>query len=402
MKPYTEIEGVPVWGEPLDNAVRQIVNCARDADYTALMADHHLGYAMPIGGVAAYRDKISPSGVGYDISCGNKAVMLDASADLVRSNIAEIMDEIYQTLSFGIGRKNEETVKHAMFNDDPAWDVDVARNLRSLAQSQLGTIGSGNHYVDLFLDEEERVWCGVHFGSRGLGHKLATHFIKAGGGKEGVDVDPVLLPTDSQLGAEYIACMKLAGRYAYAGRDWVCDKVASLLHCRIVDEIHNHHNFAWQEEHFGAALWVVRKGATPAFPGQRGFIGGSMGDCSVIVEGVEGEDSVKSMYSTVHGAGRVMSRTAAASKRRWKRARRGASKKQVQLKQGAISREMMMTWVAGMGVELRGAGTDESPHCYKRLPEVLEYHASSIRILHTLRPIGVAMAGADEFDPFRD
>ena len=402
MKSHTEIEGVPVWGEPLDNAVRQIVNCARSAEHTALMADHHLGYSMPIGGVAAYRDAVSPSGVGYDISCGNKAVLLDADPDLVTSEIAAVMDEIWETLSFGIGRKNDEPVEHQLFRDDPAWDIEAAGRLKSLAQGQLGTIGSGNHYVDLFLDEERRVWCGVHFGSRGLGHKLATHFIRAGGGKEGIDVDPVLLGTGSQLGQEYVACMKLAGRYAYAGRDWVCAKVASLLRCNILDEVHNHHNFAWEEEHFGEKLWVVRKGATPAFPGQRGFIGGSMGDISAIVEGVDGEESARSMYSTVHGAGRVMSRTAAAGKRRWKRARRRAGKKQRRAEGGAISREMMMDWVSREGVELRGAGTDESPHCYKRLPEVLEYHSAGIRILHTLKPIGVAMAGADEYDPFRD
>ena len=402
MKSYKEIDKVPVWGEPLDNAVKQIVNCSRDAEHTALMADHHLGYAMPIGGVAAYRNKVSPSGVGYDISCGNKAVLLDASADFVRSKIAEIMDEIFHTLSFGIGRKNNEAVTHPLFANDPAWDIEVANRLRSLAQSQLGTIGSGNYYVDLFVDEQERIWCGVHFGSRGLGHKLATHFIKAGGGKEGIDVDPVLLSTESQLGQEYVACMKLAGRYAYAGRNWVCEKVASLLHCNILDEIHNHHNFAWKEQHFGQKMWVIRKGATPAFPGQRGFVGGSMGDISVIIEGVESEESVHALYSTVHGAGRVMSRTAAAGKRRWKRARRAGTKKSSPLKKGAISREMMMQWVSEAGVELRGAGTDESPHCYKRLPTVLKYHANTINIVHTLKPIGVAMAGQEEYDPFRD
>ena len=184
---YRLIDGVPVWGAPLDNAVRQIVNCARDAERTALMADHHLGYAMPIGGVAAYREKVSPSGVGYDISCGNKAVRLDADPDLVTADISSIMDEIFDTLSFGIGRKNDERVDHPLFADDPAWAIEVAANLKRLAREQLGTIGSGNHYVDLFLDEERRVWCGAHFGSRGLGHSLATHFIKAGGGKEGDD-----------------------------------------------------------------------------------------------------------------------------------------------------------------------------------------------------------------------
>lgn len=393
---YQQIGGIPVWGDPQQNAVDQIENCARDAEYCALMADHHLGYAVPIGGVVAYDGQISPSGVGYDISCGNKAVLLDADAGEIRRHISKLMDAIWKTLSFGIGRRNRETVDHDLFDDDPAWRLRAAAPLKDLARSQLGTIGSGNHFVDLFVDERERVWCGVHFGSRGLGHKLATHFIKAGGGRDGMHVDPVLLDADSELGQEYIACMSMAGRYAYAGRDWVCEKVAAILGAEILQEVHNHHNFAWREIHFGRELWVVRKGATPAWPGQRGFIGGTMGDISVIVEGAECEESQTALYSTVHGAGRVLSRTQAAGKKRW---RRGKAKSG---QPGLISRKMMLDWVQTAGVELRGAGTDESPHCYKRLPEVLQHHKGSIRVLHTLTPVGVAMAGENEYDPFRD
>ena len=140
-----------------------------------------------------------------------------------------IMDDLWRTLSFGIGRKNREPVEHELFDDDPAWDLPEAAQHRDLARAQLGTIGSGNHYVDLFADEADGVWVGVHFGSRGLGHKLASHFIRAGGGRDGIHVDPVLLATDSDLGQRYLACMQLAGRYAYAGRDWVCARVARLL-----------------------------------------------------------------------------------------------------------------------------------------------------------------------------
>ena len=370
--PYTEINGIPVFGEPLENAVDQIVRAGRDAERAALMADHHLGYAVPIGGVVAYDGLVSPSGVGYDIACGNKAVLLDADADDIRANISTIMDDLWKTLSFGVGRKNKEDVDHELFYDDPAWDIPVARDLKTLAREQLGTIGSGNHYVDLFVDEQDRVWVGVHFGSRGLGHRLATHFVRKGGGKQGIDVDPVLLDADSQLGQEYIASMRLAGRYAYAGRDWVTERVSQLLGANILDEVHNHHNFAWEEEHDGEKLWVVRKGATPAFPGQRGFVGGSMGDISVILEGVESDVSRDALYSTVHGAGRVMSRTKAAGKSRWKKGRK------VQMGGGAVSREMMMDWVREKGVELRGAGTDESPHVYKRLQPMSATSAPSL------------------------
>jgi tRNA-splicing ligase RtcB len=394
--PYTEISGVPVFGDPQPNAVEQIVRCARDTDAAALMADHHLGYAVPIGGVVAYADRVSPSGVGYDIACGNKAVLLDADAGDVRANIKTIMDDVARAVSFGVGRKNAERVDHELFHDDPAWALPVARGLRETARAQLGTVGSGNHYVDLFSDEQDRVWVGVHFGSRGLGHKLATHFIKAGGGREGINVDPVLLDMDSGLGQDYVACMELAGRYAYAGRDWVADRVAGILGATVLDSVHNHHNFAWREAHDGRDLWVVRKGATPAFPGQRGFVGGSMGDVSVILEGVESDESRAAMYSTVHGAGRVMSRTQAAGKSKWKNG------KKVRVSDGAVSPQMMREWVDRAGVELRGAGVDESPHVYKRLPEVLAYHAPSVRVLHTLTPVGVAMAGENEFDPFKD
>ncbi len=409
------IQGVPVWGDPLNNAVAQIVNCADEADAVALMADHHLGYSVPIGGVVAYRDKLNPAGVGYDIACGNKAVRLDVPAVEVKANIQTIMDDIWRTISFGIGRKNKERVDHQLFDDDRAWHLPVASNLKKLASEQLGTVGSGNHYVDIFEDEKNRIWIGVHFGSRGLGHRLATHFMKAADrertgpqepapvGKKrsrrrrsALEVIPSLLPVDSNLGQEYLACMQLAGRYAYAGRDWVCKRVAALLGGHIVEEIHNHHNFAWKEDHEGDTFWVTRKGATPAFPGQKGFVGGSMGDVSVVLEGVESEEGPMALYSTVHGAGRLMSRTQAAGRVRWRKGRR------VQLKEGQIHRDQMLDSVRRIGATLRGAGTDEAPQAYKRLPDVLEHHRNSIRILHTLKPLGVAMAGENEYDPYRD
>lgn len=390
------IDGIRIWGDPIDEgALAQIRTCSKTADTCALMADHHKGYAVPIGGVVAYADAVSPSGVGYDIGCGNKAVLTDLGADEVRADIRAIMDEVFRRVSFGIGRKNETPVDHPLFSSD-TWKLESVRGLKDLARGQLGTVGSGNHYVDIFADECDRVWIGCHFGSRGLGHKTATWFLAAGGARDGMDVPPLVLDAKGTLGAEYIECMKLAGEYAYAGRDWVCGEVASILGARILDEVHNHHNFAWRETHDGRDLWVVRKGATPAFPGQRGFVGGSMGDISVILEGVESEESKAALYSTVHGAGRVMGRREAVGKTRWKNGKR------VTLSPGKVTREMMESWIRPLGVELRGAGVDESPHCYKRLPEVLRHHESTVRILHTLTPLGVAMAGEEEVDPYKD
>jgi tRNA-splicing ligase RtcB len=207
------MDGIPVWGDPIEaSALKQIQRCARTADRAALMADHHKGYAVPIGGVVAYADKISPSGVGYDIACGNKAVRTDAQADDVRQNIARIMDDVFSHLTFGIGQKNRVRVDHELF-DDEAWKLEAVRPLKDLARDQLGTVGGGNHYVDILVDEQDRVWIGVHFGSRGLGFKTATWFLEKGGAKDGMDVDPLVIPANAALGADYLTCMHLAGRY---------------------------------------------------------------------------------------------------------------------------------------------------------------------------------------------
>jgi len=126
-------------------------------------------------------------------------------------------------------------------------------------------------------DEDGFVWIGVHFGSRGLGHTSATRYLKAAGGKDGMHVAPAVVDEDSELGRRYIAAMGLAGRYSYAGREWVIERVRQIIGGSVTEMVHNHHNYAWRETHGGRDLWVVRKGATPAFPGQRGFVGGSMG-----------------------------------------------------------------------------------------------------------------------------
>lgn len=368
----------------------------KGAAYAALMGDHHLGYSVPVGGVVAYRNGISPSGVGYDIGCGNKAVLTDAKGADIRANMNKIMDDVFDRISFGVGRKNNVSVDHELF-DAPAWElVPMLAPIKDMARGQLGTVGSGNHYVDIFVDELDRVWIGVHFGSRGLGHKIASHYIAAGGGTDGMFVDPVVLEADSDLGREYIIAMTLAGRYAYAGRDWVCDEVARILGANIVEEVHNHHNYAWLEEHYGEELWVVRKGATPAFPGQLGFVGGTMGETSVILRGCESQMSSAALYSTVHGAGRVMSRNEAAGKVKWKKGQK------IRVSEGKVSQSMMDEWVNGAGVVLRGAGVDESPHCYKRLNEVLAAQGDTVEVLHTLTPLGVAMAGAEVVDPYKD
>jgi tRNA-splicing ligase RtcB len=230
-------------------------------------------------------------------------------------------------------------------------------------------------------DEDDHVLIGVHFGSRGLGHSTATKYLKLAGGKDGMNVPPTILDAKSDLGRAYLAGMELGGLYAYAGREWVVERVRKIVGGDVMESVHNHHNFAWAEEHNGEQLWVVRKGATPAFPGQRGFVGGSMGDDAVILEGVANEKSAQLLYSTVHGAGRLFGRMEA--KRRFQRVE-------------------MDNWLRARGVMLMGADLDESPMAYRRLPDVLAEHAGTVRILHTMRPFAVVMAGPGEFDPFKD
>jgi len=372
-----------VFGEHDEGTLAQMRNCMAVGNVVAgtICADGHLGYAQPVGGVIAYEGQISISGVGFDIGCGNMATRLDTPFSAIQDRVPEIIRDVARIISFGVGRTNDERVEHELLDDVEAWRASDREDYRAKAAAQLGTVGSGNHYVDLMRDEEGLVWIGVHFGSRGLGHSSATKYLKAAGGKDGMNVPPALINEASEIGQRYIAAMELAGRYAYAGREWVCERVRKIIGGTVTDMVHNHHNYAWRERHGDRDLWVVRKGATPAFPGQRGFVGGSMGDDAVIIEGVDSEEARASLYSTVHGAGRLFGRKEA--KRRFQR-------------------DEMERWLQERGVTLIGADLDESPMAYRRLPEVLAHHSASTRVRHTLRPFAVAMAGANEFDPFKD
>ncbi|HEY6256515.1 MAG TPA: RtcB family protein [Xanthobacteraceae bacterium] len=372
-----------IFGTHEESTIAQMRNCMAVGNVVAgvICADGHLGYAQPVGGVIAYEKQISISGVGFDIGCGNMAVRLDTPYAAIEDKVGAIIRDVARVISFGVGRSNEEQVEHPLFDDGEAWRESDMAAYRQKAVAQLGTVGSGNHYVDLMRDEAGLVWIGVHFGSRGLGHTSATRYLKAAGGTDGMNVPPAVIDEDSELGRRYIAAMQLAGRYSYAGREWVIERVRKIIGGAMTDTVHNHHNYAWRETHDGRDLWVVRKGATPAFPGQRGFVGGSMGDDAVIIEGVDSPEARASLYSTVHGAGRLFGRKEAMRR---------------------FSRTEMDAWLHERGVTLMGADLDESPMAYRRLPEVIAQHAGTVRVLRTLRPFAVAMAGAGEFDPFKD
>jgi len=367
------------------------------ADKFVLCADGHLGYGHPIGGVAAYQDRISISGVGFDIACGNMAVKLPVMAKDIQ-DWKSIGRQINRSISFGMGRVNETPVEAEFLDTEANWENEGLVGLKDLAASQLGTVGSGNHYVDVFKDEDDFVWVGVHFGSRGLGHKATTHFLKQIGASGDMNAAPAIVDMDSCIGQAYLEAMTLAGKYAYAGREWVCETVSKIIQGsnETLDMVHNHHNYAWVEEHDGKKYHVVRKGSTPAFPGQRSFIGANMRDESVIIRGLDTPEAKENLYSTVHGAGRVMSRTQAAGKFK------GWGKDRVQVSRGLINLDEMRADVTSHGVLLFGGGADEAPACYKKLDEVLSFHTDSVEVVHRLTPIVVCMAQPDEKDPYKD
>ena len=413
-----------VFGDPVDKAaLEQIENCLADerAVAGALMADHHRGYSLPIGGVIAYDNAISPSGVGFDIACGNKAVQTDIRAsDLVE--VPLYMKAIQKKVSFGIGRNNTKPVDHELF-DSPVWDeidLEPGAPLKQKARAQLGTVGSGNHYVDLLVDEDGLLWIANHFGSRGFGHTVATWFLAvAAGGKLGDRIPesetPAMLDLGTPAGDLYLEAMQLAGEYAYAGRSYVIDQVLEILgNPNVTETVHNHHNYAWKE----AGYWVVRKGATPLTPAPA-FIGGSMGDISVIVRGeldyhypqepTGWVEDIGALGSAPHGAGRIMSRTKAAGKFKKVEVERTAPdgtkfKKKIRVRDastGAVDWPAVKQRLSKDGIVVLGSGADEAPEVYKKLQPVLNHHPNIV-VLHTLRPIGVVMAGDDTFDPYRD
>jgi tRNA-splicing ligase RtcB (3'-phosphate/5'-hydroxy nucleic acid ligase) len=407
---------IKTFGPVDERSLKQLERCmeAGDAELGVLCADHHPGYSQPIGGGIAYEGFVSPSGVGYDIGCGNKAARTELTlADLgALGGVEALMGEITRRISFGMGVSAQERADHPVLEKIRNAEFPPQRKLAQLAESQLGTVGSGNHYVNLMEDEEGRIWVGVHFGSRGFGHKTASGFLALAQGKrfderavEGeMDSPPVLFEVGSDLAESYVAAMELAGEYAYAGRDVVVAKVLEILGAEATHEVHNHHNFAWREEHFGRSYWVIRKGCTPARPGQEGFVGATMGDESVILEGVESSENEQALFSTVHGAGRVMSRSRAAGRFRYrKQVVNGRTVRvQEQVKPGVVDWPAVQARLREQGVVLVGGGADEAPEVYKRLPDVLGAHGETIRVKHTLRPLGVAMAGRDVYDPYKD
>lgn len=414
-----------------DSAIEQMNTCLEagvdrgDNSLGVLCADAHQGYSCPIGGVVAYEGFVSPNLVGFDIGCGNHAIKLDVQANEV--DVSGVMDAIWERIPFGMTRKQID------FDASPYGrdvlqrikdsDLKVVRSLYDKAESQLGSVGGGNHFVNLMRGESDgKLWIANHFGSRGFGHTLATHFLQEIGAEDGIFSPPALIDANSRTGSDYYEAMELSCEYARVGRDVVLFAVKSFIEeamgrpLGVKYVVRNNHNDCRIEWHCHRKYYVHRKGATPAWHLQEGFVGGSMGDISVIVEG--SRKDAGHLFSTIHGAGRQMSRTEAKGKqkKRWTCSNRecdwrqrhgehkpqdgkcpecgneGLTKQWFTIQEGKIDYEEVQDRLSSEGIEIRGGGADEAPGAYKRIEEVLEHHRGTIDVVETLHPLGVAMA----------
>ncbi|MEM7134170.1 MAG: RtcB family protein [Chloroflexota bacterium] len=305
------------------NAVDQMYTVMRlpVATKGALMPDAHLGYAMPIGGAAALEGAISPSFVGYDISCMVQLSILDVDADAFEADRPHFAEALQSVTSFGMGADFARGEREHEVMDNSTWrEVKPAAKLKSLAQKQLGSSGGGNHFADLVtieiltdLDDlstgTKLVGLLTHSGSRGTGHKLATHYVRQAAEytkhiAKGIPKGYEWLPLEHELGQEYLAAMTLMGEYARANHDLIHDHFCTQTSLQTIKRIWNRHNYVWID---GDEV-IHRKGATPANEGQLGLIPGTSGTSSYLVRGL-GNDA--SLNSSSHGAGRWHSRSQA-------------------------------------------------------------------------------------------
>jgi len=376
------------WGFDLESsAVEQMVNACRlpVAVRGALMPDAHPGYGLPIGGVLATRDVVIPYAVGVDIACRVKMTVLDLPLRKLERGADKLRRAIETETRFGIGAHFRERRDHAVMSDD--WSVThVTERLKDKAWSQLGTSGSGNHFVEFGVFETARAELGLepgrylalltHSGSRGTGAAVCDHYSSVAMDKHRELPKEVKhlawLSLKSEAGAEYWAAMELMGRYAAANHACIHRHIAEHLGAGVLLDLENHHNFAWKEVHDGEELIVHRKGATPAGEGVLGIIPGSMASPTFVVRGLGG---ALSMNSAAHGAGRRMSRSAAKKKYDWK---------------------FVMPVLKERGVELMSAGLDEVPMVYKDIRKVMGEQADLVEPLATFQPRMVKMAPAGE------
>ena len=377
-----------VWGKDIDALASDQINRAVRLPVAvagALMPDAHVGYGLPIGGVLATENAVIPYAVGVDIACRMRLSVFDIPAsDLNRLNQL-LVKILKRETKFGVGAHFTTPLQHDVLDED--WTItQVTRRLFDKAREQLGTSGSGNHFVEFGIFTIDQPDMGLspgtylallsHSGSRGTGAGIADFYSKLAMSKHPELPDDLRrlawLDLDSEDGQEYWAAMNLMGKYAAANHELIHQRIAKALGEKPIASLENHHNFAWKENHNGRDLIVHRKGATPAGKGVMGIIPGSMAAPGFVVRG---KGNAASLESASHGAGRVMSRTAAREKYRW-----------------AHVKPML----EAAGVQLLSAGIDEAPVVYKNIHEVMAAQSDLVEIVARFDPKIVKMADAGE------
>lgn len=377
-----------VWGEGIEeHAIQQIRDAVRlpVAVAGALMPDAHLGYGLPIGGVLATENAVIPYAVGVDIACRMRLSVFDVPATDLKRLREQLVKILQRETRFGTGVEFQKPLEHDVLDQD--WDVSaVTRKNFDKARGQLGTSGSGNHFVefgiftldkpDLGLDPGEYLSLLSHSGSRGTGAAVASFYSRLAMDKHPELPDQLQrlawLSLDDADGQEYWAAMNLMGDYAAANHALIHQRVARAGGFKPIASIENHHNFAWKENHGGKDVVVHRKGATPAGKGVLGVIPGSMATPGFVVRG---KGQITSLESASHGAGRLMSRTAAREKFRW---------------------AQVKPLLEAAGVELLSAGIDEAPVVYKNIHEVMAAQSDLVEVVARFDPKIVKMADAGE------
>ncbi len=353
------------------------------AEKGALMPDAHVGYGLPIGGVLATKNEVIPYAVGLDIGCRMALSIFDLPPDYIKRNRHKLKTALTEHTHFGLVKTLNKTVEHEILERPEFQQTNLLRNLKHKAVGQIGTSGTGNHFVEfgeIQLTENNRLnipagnYVGLvsHSGSRGLGATVANYF-------KSIAMDVCKLPKgaqhlawldmDSAEGQEYWLSMNLAGDYAKACHDIIHQKLTKAIGGKILATVENHHNFAWKEEQpNGDTLVVHRKGATPAKSGELGFIPGSMATTGYIVSGLGNETALQ---SASHGAGRKFSRTKAKQ---------------------TFTRSAMREQLKHKGITLIGGGTDEAPLAYKDIDKIIEKQGQLLKVEGTFLPQIVRMA----------
>ena len=373
------------WGTDIDQAshVQMKQACAVPlARGAALMPDAHVGYGLPIGGVLALENAVIPYAVGVDIACRMKLSVLDVPVSTLEDNFDRCRHALEQGTRFGIGSEHEKPQDHAVLDED--WSVcRVTREHKDKARRQLGTSGSGNHFVEFGVlslparDEQFGLDAGTyvallsHSGSRGTGAAVCDTYSRVARMRLPKQYEQLgrlaWLDLSSEAGQEYWAAMNLMGDYAAANHDVIHRLVTKLLGARIVAGVENHHNFAWKEMHGGRDLIVHRKGATPAGAGVLGVIPGSMASPAFVVRG---KGNAESFHSASHGAGRRMSRTQAKERYNFRAVQKDLEKQ---------------------GVRVLSAGADEVPHVYKDIHQVMQQQQDLVETVAQFDPKIVKM-----------